>query len=82
MHLQNARSGVVDDRIVLLRPPRKSGQFKAVGDVPVCPKKTTMSDQDADLVVLLIDKCLAFAGTLAFLEPRSKSSFGSTRGSF
>jgi hypothetical protein len=41
-----------------------------------------MRDQDADLVVLLIDKCLAFGGALALLEPGRKNSRAGVRGSF
>jgi hypothetical protein len=68
MHLQDARSGVVDDRIVFLRPPAKPRELKSVGDVSIRPAKAAMRDQDADLVILLIDKCLAFAGALALFE--------------
>jgi hypothetical protein len=82
VHLQDPGFHVVDDRIMLLRPPRKSGQLKAVGDIAVCSKQPAMSDQDADLVAISIDKRLTFAGTLTLLEPRPKGSFANLRGGF
>jgi hypothetical protein len=78
MHLQDTRRCVIDDRIVLLGPPGKPGKLKAVGDVAVCPKEATMSDEDANFFAVFINKDLTYAGTLTLLEPRSQSSFGRT----
>jgi hypothetical protein len=67
VHLQDTCRFVIDDRIVFLGPPGKPGKLKAVGDVAVCPKEATMSDQDANFFTVSINKNLAFAGTLTLL---------------